>query len=293
MSLTEHKEAVELTETLNQDRLDLFDEIGNRNTVTTEIMQAYILAVQSLRGRLGISNAQYIISVYNQLSLRLEAEAERLLVKSSEIGLQAGYDLLDVYGIPVDDLKTREKQSIVEDSLVAFLGVTTTQINRAGLLSLAEDPDENLILGDYSRVGILTPSIATGELDTQTNLVISLIIAYLIERSLKGQSRLDMDRYILQAIAAVDHRTTQTCLRVHGQTREIRGGYFVLTGTPRYANRMKYPQFHRYCRTSTALVRAADANDELTQQMIASAEAELDAQNRTPVSPSNAFTIRT
>jgi len=293
MSLTEHEAAVELTLGLNQDRIDLFDEIGNRGTITTEIMQAYILAVQSLRGRLGVANAPYIISVYNQLSLRLEAEAERLLVKSSEIGLQAGYDLLDVYGIKVDDLKTREKQSIVEDSLAAFLGVTTTQINKAGLLSLAEDPDENLILGDYSRVGILTPSIATGELDTQANLIISLIIAYLVERSLKGQSRLDVDRYVLQAIAAIDHRTTRTCLRVHGQTREIRGGYFVLTETPRYADRMKYPQFHRYCRTSTALVRAADANDELTQQMIASAEAELDTQNRTPITPANAFTIRT
>ncbi|MBW2559230.1 MAG: hypothetical protein JRE40_00095 [Deltaproteobacteria bacterium] len=293
MSLTEHEAAVELTLALNQDRLNLFEEIGNRGNITTETMQAYILAVQSLRGRLSIANAQYIISIFDQLSLRLEAEAERLLVRSSEIGLQAGYDLLDVYGVSVDDLSTREKQKITEDSLAAFLGVTSAQINRAKLLALTPDPDENLILGDYSRVGLLTPSIATAELDTQAQLVISLIIAYLLERSTAGQSRLDPDRYVLQAIASVDHRTTRTCLLVHGQTRELRGGYFVLTGTPRYANNMKYPQFHRYCRTSTALVRAADANDELTQQMIASAEAELDTHNRTPLTPANAFTIRT
>jgi hypothetical protein len=51
--------------------------------------------------------------------------------------------------------------------------------------------------------------------------------------------------YQKQAIATLDERTTDCCLRVHGQTQPI-DEPFKLTGTPRYADEIQDPPFHWY-----------------------------------------------
>lgn len=84
-----------------------------------------------------------------------------------------------------------------------------------------------------------------------------------------------------QAIAAIDHKTTDCCLRVHGQVQDLNAP-FVLTGRPRFASRMQGPPFHWYCRTATTLY-----TDEMervgtpTQAMIEAAMAELLARQQT------------
>ena len=52
-----------------------------------------------------------------------------------------------------------------------------------------------------------------------------------------------------QAIASINSKTTQTCLRVHGQVQDV-GQPFTLTGTPRFSNSMQLPPFHWNCRTT-------------------------------------------
>lgn len=52
-------------------------------------------------------------------------------------------------------------------------------------------------------------------------------------------------KYQKQVIAAIDERTTDTCLRVHGQIKDI-GKPFELTGTPRYSDEKQHPPFHQY-----------------------------------------------
>lgn len=59
-----------------------------------------------------------------------------------------------------------------------------------------------------------------------------------------------------QAIAAIDTRTTQCCLRVHGQIQDL-DRPFVLTGTPRFADRIQNPPFHHRCRTAVSLYTPA------------------------------------
>jgi len=51
-----------------------------------------------------------------------------------------------------------------------------------------------------------------------------------------------------QAIASINARTTQTCLRVHGQIRDL-DQPFELTGEPRFEREMQQPPFHWNCRT--------------------------------------------
>lgn len=55
-----------------------------------------------------------------------------------------------------------------------------------------------------------------------------------------------------QAIAVISPETTDCCIRVHGQIRDV-GEPFELTGTPRFAERMMHPSFHWNCRTSIAM----------------------------------------
>lgn len=99
-----------------------------------------------------------------------------------------------------------------------------------------------------------------------------------------------------QAIAAIDDRTTDCCLRVHGQVQPLNSP-FVLTGKPRFASRMQGPPFHWYCRTATTLY-----TDEMervgtpTQAMVEAARAELMARlttgKRVRIWPSHATSGR-
>lgn len=89
------------------------------------------------------------------------------------------------------------------------------------------------------------------------------------------------ERMRRQAIAAIDERTTDCCLRVHGQVVGM-DEPFRLTGTPRFADRMMQPPFHWHCRTAVALWHPSlEAVGVPTDEMRAAARAELEARART------------
>lgn len=85
-----------------------------------------------------------------------------------------------------------------------------------------------------------------------------------------------------QAIAAIDERTTRTCLRVHGQIQPL-SVPFNLTGTPRYADKMMGPPFHYNCRSSVVLyVPELEQLGIPTNDMRKAAQAELRARQQKP-----------
>lgn len=84
-----------------------------------------------------------------------------------------------------------------------------------------------------------------------------------------------------QAIAAIDERTTDCCLQVHGQIRAL-DKPFKLTGTPRFADEMMGPPFHWFCRTATVLyVKELEIVGKSTKEMRAAANSELKARAKT------------
>jgi len=87
--------------------------------------------------------------------------------------------------------------------------------------------------------------------------------------------------YKKQAIATLDERTTDCCLRVHGQIQPL-DEPFHLTGTPRYADEMQSPPFHWYCRSVEALY--LDDFEQIgipTAKLRDAADAEIAARERT------------
>jgi hypothetical protein len=88
-------------------------------------------------------------------------------------------------------------------------------------------------------------------------------------------------QYSKQAIAAIDERTTDCCLRVHGQIQPL-DKPFELTGTPRFGSHMMNPPFHWYCRTATALYRPEMESTGLsTVDLVSAAKAEVLARKVT------------
>lgn len=62
--------------------------------------------------------------------------------------------------------------------------------------------------------------------------------------------------YQKQVFAALDARTTACCRRAHGQIQDL-DQPFVLTGTPRFADRVMSPPFHYRCRSAVTLYTPA------------------------------------
>jgi hypothetical protein len=102
--------------------------------------------------------------------------------------------------------------------------------------------------------------------------------------------------FMKQAIAAIDDRTTDCCLRVHGQIQP-QNEPFRLTGRPRFADRLQGPPFHWRCRTATTLyTQEMEAVGVPTQAMLDAARAELlargPADTRAVIWPSHATSGR-
>ena len=100
-----------------------------------------------------------------------------------------------------------------------------------------------------------------------------------------------------QATAAIDERTTDCCLRVHGQIRPM-GKPFKLTGTPRFRDEIDRPPFHWYCRTASALYLPVFEKVGLsTSLMRRAAIIELEAREQDPkrveIHPAHATSSRT
>ncbi len=102
--------------------------------------------------------------------------------------------------------------------------------------------------------------------------------------------------YKKQAIAAIDERTTDCCLRVHGQIQPL-DEPFKLEGEPRFADEVDSPPFHWYCRTAVALyTERLEERGIPTSEMTEAARLELKARaetgRREPIRPSSATSRR-
>lgn len=98
-----------------------------------------------------------------------------------------------------------------------------------------------------------------------------------------------------QVIAAVDERTTDCCLRAHGQIVGF-DEPFKLSGTPRFADLMDYPPFHWNCRTSIAIHKPEMEEQGITtSEMRDAAASEIEARSdgsREEIHPASATSRR-
>lgn len=269
MSTQEHAAAVRLALKTNRELKTLFNRLGTSEAPRGRVLTAFRQARRALAGN--VDDLNIVRAVLFELRQTLDDVAYTQLQAAADLGLDQAERTLAVYGI-----STPPPAFATTEAYEAWMATIDGQL--AGTLALAVQNNESAILGDDRRVGQLSPAPVVREGARWLADVAARSSMNTFDRAVGNQSQ--QSPFLRQAIAALDSRTTDCCLRVHGKTVEINKP-FHLAGFPHYASEMDAPPFHWYCRTSVALVRREDANDALTQKMQNAASYELEQRAKT------------
>ncbi|KPL72267.1 hypothetical protein ADN00_15740 [Ornatilinea apprima] len=254
----------------NAYQLDLFAKAGTINHPRGVIMTAYRNARRSMRQALMDRNKIWAANeVMTALIRTIRFEIAPLLEKAQLYGLRDAQKQLEFYGVkPTDDFMALGLQAQREAALDAVVGTVEQQWKTTkGILQVGSDVD--LILGDEERIGVLRPGDPIASVSTWISSLMWTTWGGVVQTSTKQKNRIEK-----LAVVAVDSRTTDCCLNVHGQHVPF-DEPFHLTGTPRYADHLDWSPFHNYCRTSIALYYE-DYDDGITDQMKKEAGSEKD-----------------
>jgi hypothetical protein len=300
MSQREHQAAIASALATGDKLLVLFDGLGGRQSPARGVWAAYALARQTLAGHL--DDTRLVNRTLAHLRETTRAIVEKQIAAAIRVGEKQAEREIALY----DDLPRVEEDTdpLLENAMLAFDADIDAQLARVRALIMTTG-DENMVLGDdanvldASRTGVLRASDATlsamNWITTGAVLAFALYANKAARESEKGNSENAQARWNKQAIAALDNRTTDCCLQVHGQAVPL-DAKFILTGTPRFADEQDAPPFHWNCRTAFALVRAEDSQDDLTKRMQDAAQNELDARAKNDTRdykfPVDAFTGR-
>ncbi len=259
--MTRHADAVAIAQDAHNALERLFRRVGSTEHPQGRLWALYRLVRQSL------SHGEITVQRIDEIAQALETGVDRLandvLSDAINLGTDNAAQQLMLWG---DRALRPDTASMLGTATAAVLAAVAVQIAQArATVALG---DKKLLLGDATRVGLLTPAPIAEALTRMLTTVHQAAFDGSI-----GQDVL----YRKQAVATLSSRTTNCCLQVHGQIQD-RDKPFILSGTPHFAGEMMQPPFHRYCRTVTALVRPQEEDDELTRLMRQGARAELKAR---------------
>ena len=275
---TPHAKSVRSAERLNEDLGILFARLGNSQHPRGGVLVAYRNATRALATVLDDGSrekAWQVAEVLKDLRRNVAATTRPVIQDATTVAAHTAVTQLGAYGIDVGDRPTTQIATpIVDQAMLAIMAIVDGQIAGAQAM-VSTGASKGQILGDKSRQGVLLPAAV---------LVASAFWAVQaasstwdwIATSWSGSR----DEFYKQAVAAIDERTTDCCLQVHGQVQPM-DKPFELTGTPRYADEVDAPPFHWNCRTAMAIVKPDDADDMLSQQMREAARDERTARETT------------
>lgn len=284
-----HRQAVRSALRMNDGMGVLFARLGSRQHPRGAVWAAYVRALRALRDVLASGGTGPVWrsvqvaqagDVLRQLRIDVALGVQPVLQDAAALGAAQAWVQLDAYGIDAPRLPAPTAEAA--EGLQAVLATVDAQIAATrALLVTGARPD--MITGNEERQG---PLAAAAVLPLAWFwLAASVAASWGWAVGLYGGGQRPGQRpgqgvWLKQAVAAIDERTTECCLRVHGQVTTL-DGEFHTTGRPRFAEWQPNPPFHWGCRTATALVRPEDAADGLTQEMMDAARAELRARAET------------
>lgn len=270
-----HEAAVRSALRMNREMGLIMGRLGSSARPRGPVLVAYRNALRALRSVLAsgrpVDQAWRVAEVLRSLRLEVALAVQAALEDASRLGAQQAALQLQSYGVAPG--RTEAPQTTAAEGLAVVLALVDQQI-ASTLALVATNADPALITGSNDRQGPVQPAPVLGSAWFWVGA--ATLAGWLWVASDRGGP----DRYLRQAVAAIDERTTECCLRVHGQVQPM-DKRFHLTGKPRFAEYVMAPPFHWNCRSALALVRPEDAGDGLTEQMQAAARAELDARERT------------
>jgi hypothetical protein len=265
----------------------LFARIGSVSRPSGELFTAYRAARRALRA--AIEDVIAARSIMTALVDDVRRIVTSIVARAAIIGEEQAETDAAIWAL--NFIPSGVDTNVLAEYVDAITLQTESQ--RAQVLAVVRAGGATVpqILGTGASLGLVNPSPVSVGITRAVTSTHAYAYKTAVEQSIEATPGRETRQYLRQAVAAIDAKTTDCCLRVHGQTAPL-NGMFTLTGTPRFADRMPYPPFHWNCRTATALVFAALENDTLTQRMVASAAAEMSARAQggtTAGKTSNAF----
>lgn len=296
-----HERAIQNALDTGDDINALFDKLGSADHPRGVIMSLYRSFLREVEPHL--DNPPVVREMLRTFKTRLTVAFTQVFEQAAVVGANraerdiARNDIVENSALLPDPILSQLTQP-ARDAISAAIDA---QLN-AVYAQLAMGRDPVSIVGDNGRVGLLSPSSL---LKIGKRIVAEMVSSARDQRLREAFSggfggigglilpnaniAAKSEVYKRQAIAAIDERTTDCCLRVNGQVVGV-DELFRLTGTPRYADKMADPPFHDYCRTSVALVHEDDIDDKMTSDMKKAAIAEIKARedgSRATINPAD------
>ncbi len=258
----EHERATRSAVRTSRDLARIFARLGTSTHPRGRVLSAYRVARKALKNSLDDPSA--VEDALLVLEDAVRAAVDEQIKASMNVGLSQAERDLKVYGLPAPVGSGNLSASVPNSVEIVMAPVKAQTLAVRGAVASEMPGAEELILGGEDRMGLLTP----GTVLKGAAVEVAKTVAQSWLFGVSGPTEVVEEAGVFQkqAIAAIDGRTTETCLRVHGQIVPL-DGLFQLEGVPRYADAMGGPPFHWWCRTATALYRA-DMDLGLTEQMI-------------------------
>lgn len=261
--------------------------LGTKEHPRGRILSEYRNARRAVGSALKESNKQRAgREVLTSLETAVTAIITEAVNESVSLGIESAETQTQAYidnGSSITLARQRARTGLLSVAPIATLQQQVTAVMT--LIAIGAATSE--IIGDGTRLGLLQPAPIQRELARwMAQAVSSGFTEWIV-----GDADSDDFEFKRQAVAGIDERTTDCCLRVHGQIVGLKED-FHLTGTPRYADDQRDPPFHDYCRTSIALY-LPDFDDGYTDDMKEAARLERKAResdNYRAPHPANAFT---
>ena len=243
----------------------LFDMIGNndhpRGVVTTAYRNARRAMASALQETDRVRAAREVMS---QLRRDVRSGVMSVFADAQNLGTDESARQLRFYGIKAGSGLASVNLSTELHSAVDAVTASVDNQQAAVIALLATGADDAEIIGDENRVGLLAPAPTVS---SSTFWGAALVWdAFDFLTNLADTT----NQFQKQAVAALDMRTTDCCLQVHGQIQPL-DGLFHLTGTPRFADYLDWSPFHWNCRTSCVLYKS-EYDEGLTDKMRAGAD---------------------
>lgn len=234
---------------MNQRMGELFADIGNSANPEGRIATLYSDARFAIIGALAGGAALSVIQgILDRLKRDVQREIAAIFNSSINLGVEEARWQLELYNANVlggINLST-EKDSAMRVIMARF------DAQHAAMLALLTvDASYEQIIGDENRNGVFNWLEIVEAVAYWAAFLVWQAYDNMIENSRNSVGN-RIENLFKMTVAVIDDRTTDCCLRVHGQIQPL-DGMFKLTGTPRFADEMDYPAFHRYCRTGTVL----------------------------------------
>jgi hypothetical protein len=204
-----HKIAIEAALKTNDELQTLFEKLGTADAPRGRVLAAYRMARRALSGN--VSSLAVVLDTLNELRATVQSVVTDILHSAVEIGATQARRELRAYGLG----DTQASVGAVEQqaALEAVLASLDAQIAKVRALALMGNADEAVVLGGDTHAGILSPGVVNSEASKWIGVLSGAAWLASVQHATRGGGEQEFRR---QAIAAVDERTTETCLLING-----------------------------------------------------------------------------